>query len=198
MKTVFFTFSATLGIITLLGTLFLNTILGVFGLAATSIDVLQHLNASQRVVEQMKSRHQHKKLQAAKRLSTKATRRVASTALAAATIGTVAVAMTVASLEVSDYCEEKETLQDDENLLYGSAIEFDLEQCFEEGKVESKAILTELKHSSARTVSDAFSGTSEYSAELWSAIRQAGLHALYSGSAAAEAWWDDAKRWLAE
>ncbi|MEH6823724.1 MAG: hypothetical protein V7629_07455 [Motiliproteus sp.] len=198
MKTIFYTFSATLGLIALIGTLFLNTILGVFGLAATSVDVLQRLSASQRVVEQMQSRHQHKKLQAAKRLATKAPRRVASTALAAATIGTVAVVMTVTSLEVADYCEAKRVLQEDENLLYATAVEFDLEQCFEEGKEESKAILTELKNSSISAVSDAFSGTSEYSEEVWSAIRQAGLHGLYSGSAAVEAWWDDARRWLAE
>lgn len=179
MKTVFFSIAATLGIIALSATLFLNSILGVFGLAATSVGALQQLNASQRVVEQLKSRHQHKQLQAAKRLTIRAPRRVVSTALAAATIGTVAVALTLTSLEIADYCEEKQALQDDENLLYGSSIEFDLEQCFVEAEEESKAILIALKNSSVSVVAEAFSGT------------------LTASGVAAEAWWEEIKRWLA-
>lgn len=198
MKTLLLTLFATLSVVALLGSLFLNTLLGAFGLVATSTELLQRLTVSQRVVEQMRSRHQQKKLQLTKRLSTKASRRVASTALAAATIGTVAVAMTVTSLEIADYCEQKEALQEDENILYGSAIEFDLEQCFEEGAEESKAILSELQRSSVSAVADAFAAASDYSAAIWLAIKQAGMQALSSGTAAAEGWWDDTAQGLTE
>ncbi|MFT6915828.1 MAG: hypothetical protein ACJAWL_002138 [Motiliproteus sp.] len=186
IKTVFLTFLATLSISVLLGSLFLNSLLGVFGLAATSVEALQHLRGSQRVVEQLKTRHQQKKLKVAKRLSTKATRRVASTALAAATIGTVAVVLTVTSLEVAAYCEEKKALQEDENLLYGRALEFDLQQCYEEGKQETQAILAELKGSAASAVANAFRDTSQFGAELWSAIEEAVRHRLYTTGPEAE------------
>ncbi|MFT5720498.1 MAG: hypothetical protein ACI9W6_000794 [Motiliproteus sp.] len=178
IKTVFFTFLATLSISVLLGSLFLNTFLGVFGLAATSVEVLQQLRGSQRVVEQLKTRHQQKKLKVAKRLSKKASRRIASTALAAATLGTVAVVLTVSSLEVAAYCDEEKVLQEDENLLYGSAVEFDLQQCYEEGKQEAQVILAELKHSAVSTVADAVSDASVLSAELWSEIKQAVMRRL--------------------
>jgi len=180
MKTVAVSVAATLGVVALSATLFLNSLLGLFGLAATSVSALQQLSASQRVVEQLKSRHQQKKLNVSKRLATRAPRRVASTALAAATLGTVAVALTLTSLELADYCEEKQALQDDENLLYGRSIEFDFEQCFVEAEEESKAILMELKNSSFSAVAEVFSGT------------------LNASGVAAEAWWGEIKRWLAD
>jgi hypothetical protein len=47
IKTVLFTFTVTIAMVTLVATLFLNTILGAFGLAATSIETLQNLKTSQ-------------------------------------------------------------------------------------------------------------------------------------------------------
>ncbi len=196
MKEIFLTFFTTVALVAVAASLFLNTILGVFGWTATSIDTMHNLKASHQVVERMKKRHDQKKLKATRKFTKRAAKRVASTALAAATVGTVAVALTMTSLEVSDYCEEKQVLQEDDNILYGTQIEFDLEECIEEGKEESKVILSQLKNSSVKAVSSAFNSTVQYSAENWAAIKKACLQALQSKGEAAADLWDTAKSWL--
>jgi hypothetical protein len=47
--------------------LFLNSILGMFGLAATSVGALATLQASQRIVDTMKARHARKQTRITKR-----------------------------------------------------------------------------------------------------------------------------------
>jgi len=135
MKTVFLTITATLTTISFAVTLFLNTILGAFGLVTTSIDTLNNLQSSHKVVEQMKTRHKAKKVDVTKKLAKRSGRRVASTALAAATIGTTAVVVTVVGFEIHDYCEDKESLQNDYNILYGTEVEFNFDKCVDEGKM---------------------------------------------------------------
>lgn len=101
------TSSGTLIIIFLSSWLFLNSLLAMFGLAVTSIHTLKNLHASQNVVNHMKQRHQVKKRHLTNAFTKRSAKKITSTALAAATIGTVAVAITMVSLEVSDYCEQK-------------------------------------------------------------------------------------------
>jgi hypothetical protein len=168
MKATFLTFSATLAVVTMAASFFFfNSILGALGLVALPAGELLELKASQKIVEKIKERHNHKKVDASKRISKRAAKKVASTAAAAATVGTVAVAATTASLEVADYCEEKASLQEDENILYGTEASFGLEQCIEEGKEDSKVIMAELKSSSIEAVSNAFNAASEYSSQFW-------------------------------
>lgn len=190
MKTALLTFSITVAAIALVAVLFLNTILGAFGLAATSIETLQNLRASHQVVDKMKQRHSQKKLNVSRKLAKDSTKRVASTALAAATVGTVAVAVTMASFEVARYCEQKEELQGDANILYGTHVEFDMSQCLEEGKQDSKDLLDELKNSSVAAVSNAFDESARYSAETWAAIRAATVEAFQSAGVAVGELWD--------
>ena len=86
IKTIFFTFTATMAVVTLVATLFLNTILGAFGLAATSIETLQNLKTSQQIVKRMKTRQAQKKLKVTKRFAKRPAKRIASAAVAAATV----------------------------------------------------------------------------------------------------------------
>jgi hypothetical protein len=196
MKTILLTISATLVITVFAATLFLNTILGAFGLVSTSIQSLQSLKTSHQVVEKMKKRHNQKKLNVSKKFAKKSTRRVASTALAAATVGTVAVAVTMVTFEVVDYCEEKKELQINGNLLYGTNVEFGIERCFEEGKEDSKTILQESMDSSVVAVSNAFDETAKYSGEKWAAIREASVEAFQSTGEAARDLWDATYSWV--
>lgn len=193
MKTIFFTVSITMAVMAFAFSLFMNTILGMFGMAATSVGTLQQLKASQTIVEKMKTRHHQKRRKLTKRLAKRSSKRIASAALSAATIGTVAVAVTMTSLEVADYCEDKEQLWEDENILNGTKIEFDMGKCLEEAKEESKVILKELKDSSTAAVSKAFDGTVEFSAEKWAAIKEIGLKGFQSTGNAAVTAWDMAK-----
>lgn len=180
----------------IVSSLFMNSILGLFGLASTSIETLQELRASQQVVAKMKQHHKNKKLKASKTFTKRTTKRVASTALAAATIGTVAVAAVTTTLEVDDYCEDKKSLQEDANILYGTDTTFDLAQCIEEGKQDSKTIMAQVKNSSIEAVSSAFQVTTDYSYEKWALVKQASIRAIQSTGDTAEGLWDTVRSWV--
>jgi len=155
IKTIFLTFSASITAFAIVCSLFLNPILGAFGLVTTSAATLRSLRASEQIVQQIKQRHQLKQARVAKKMAKQSGKRVASAALAAATLGTVAVAITVASLEIADYCENKKELQEDYNILYGTNRAFDLNQCLDAGK----------KNSTTAILSNAMNAPAEYSSE---------------------------------
>lgn len=197
-KTILLTFSVTLVATALATSLFFNTILAAVGLTATSISALKNLKNSQLITERMKKRHAQKKIKTTKRFAARSGKRVASTALAAATIGTVAVVATMTYLEVSNYCEDKQDLQQDANILYGTDVEFDLDQCVKEGEEDSKRILFEVKEHSIETASSAFDNTIQYSAEKWAAIKTASMQALQASGDGASELWDSTKSWLVD
>ena len=182
MKTIFLTFTATLAALSFAATLFLNTILGTFGLVTTSVDTLNKLKSSQVVMDKMKTRHQAKRLTATKKLAKRSSRRVASASLAAATIGTVAVAITMTGFEIHDYCEDQASLQIDNNILYGTTDEFNLDACLEQGKEESKRILTEVKQSASESVNNAIDSAAQYSNEQWLVLAESNADAVESTS----------------
>jgi hypothetical protein len=198
MRTIFLTFTTTLAAIAFAGTLFLNTILGTFGLVTTSVESLNKLKSSQLVMDKMKSRHQAKKLNVTKKLAKRSGRRVASASLAAATIGTVAVAVTMTGFEIHDYCEDKASLQVDDNILYGTTGEFNFDECIEEGKVESKRILTEVKQAASERVSDAMNSVAQYSSQQWLALQESNVDTIESTSQTIDALRESAKQWLIE
>ena len=99
LKTTIVTITTTLTAVTLAGHLFLNPVLGMFGLAATSVETLTKLQASQKIVDTMKARHTGKQNRVTNRFVKRSGKRGASTALAAATVGTVAVAAVMTSME---------------------------------------------------------------------------------------------------
>ena len=198
IKTILLTFSVTLTSIALIASLFLNTILGAFGLASTSIETLQNLKNSHLVAQRMKTLHKQRKIKTTKRFAARSGKRVASTALAAATIGTVAVVTAMTYLEISDYCDQKQDLQEDANILYGTEVEFNFDQCIEEGKKESKRILSEVKEYSIETASSTFDNTVRYSAEKWAAIKEATMQALQSTGDSASGLWESTRSWLVD
>ena len=198
MKTILLTFTTTMAALTFAANLFLNSILGVFGLVTTSVDTLTNLQSSQKIVEKMKTRHKAKKLDITKNFAKRTSKKLASTALAAATIGTVAVVVTVASIEVADYCEEKKSLQEDYNILYETKQEFDFNHCLEEGKNESKMMLEEIKLSTTEAVNSAMSSTVEYSNEKWLAIKEASGEVFKSSEIATNELWSSLKEWMTQ
>ena len=69
-----------------------------------------------------------KKSRITKRFVKRSGKRVASGALAAATVGTVAVVAAMTTIEIADYCEEQKELQADLDILDGTSTEFDLDK----------------------------------------------------------------------
>jgi len=195
-KTILLTISASVAVMIVVFSLFLNSILGIFGLVTTSVDTIRSLQASNQIVQKMKVRHSQRKANVAKKVAKKSSRRVASATLAAVTIGAVAVAVTVAGLEVYDYCEEKSEYQEDANILYGTSTKFDFKQCIKEGKEDSKAILDEVKNLTSTAVQGAMNSTVKYSSEKWNAIKNMSMQSLDSSKITAEELWDSSKLWL--
>ncbi|PHS23654.1 MAG: hypothetical protein COA83_09525 [Methylophaga sp.] len=198
MKAIFLTVTVTIMAISFAVSLFINTLLGAFNLAVTSVDKLNDLQSSQKVVEQMKARHKTKQVNVTKKFAKRSTRRVASASLAAATIGTVAVAVTLVSFEVYDYCEDKKALQDDYNILYGTTDEFNFQQCLEEGKDDSKQILINVKKSASESVAAALDSTTKYSSQKWLAVKESSAHALELTNETANRLWGTTKDWFIE
>jgi hypothetical protein len=189
IKTIFLTASITLAVCGFVAAIFLNTILGVFNMAATSIATMNSLRASEQIVKNMKERHKHTKLNLTKQLVKRSSVRVGATASAAAIsipmMAVVAVAMVATGLEVSHYCDQQSELQGDFNVLYGSDIAFDEEQCFEASKNDAKAIWEEVKESSNGAVASAMKGSSKFRDE---AMDQIGKHLTSAGGTASEIW----------
>jgi len=165
MKAVFLTFMATISAVAFATSLFFNSMLGMFGLTTVAVDKLSKLTAASQVLDTVKSRHKNKKLQTSKKFIKKASKKIASTAVAAATVGTVAVAVAMVKLEIDDYCEDKKQLQDDDNALYSTNIEFNLSQCITEANADSKVIYSEAKEAVRAAASKAVQVTVDATSE---------------------------------
>ncbi len=157
IKTIFLSISATTTVVVFVSSLFLNTILATFGLVSTSIESMQQLQQSKKVVEQMKTRHKAKKKNFSKKFTKRAGAKLSSTATSAIpVIGVVGAIVAIAALETSYYCEDKKELQDDENVLFGTAKDFDNEQCLAEAQQDSKAMIAEAKEAVSESFNDAW------------------------------------------
>lgn len=189
------TFSLTIMAVAMAATLFLNSILGAFGLVSTSLDNLHNLRESKQIVSKMKDRHKTRKANVSRKFVRKSGRKAASTAIAASTIGTVAVVLTVASLEVVDYCDEKKELLDEENILYGTGNTFDYDACLTEGKEESRKIIESVKNDLSTTVTSAWEDTRKFSNEKWEEIKISSMDALSSTAESAGELWDSLREW---
>jgi len=161
-KTLFLTVSTTITACTFIASLFLNSILGSFGLVSTSIESLNKLQDSKKVVEQMKTRHKAKKKNFSKKFTKRAGAKLSSTATSAIPIiGVVGAIVAVAGLEASYYCEDKKELQEDENLLFGTNESFDNEQCLIEAQEDSKVMIADAKDAVSQSFNDAWDSLSE-------------------------------------
>jgi len=161
-KTLFLTISSTITVGAFIGSLFLNTILASFGLVSTSIESMQQLQQSKKVVEKMKSRHKVKKKNFSKKFSKRAGAKLSSTATSAIPIiGVIGAIVAVASLEASYYCEDKKELQEDENLLFGTDKSFNNEVCLAEAQQDSKAMIAEAKEAVSQSFNDAWDSLAE-------------------------------------
>lgn len=188
-KTILTTFTTTAGALILSAHLFLSSFLGMLGLAATSVGAPATLQASQRIVDPMKARHARKQTRITKRFIKRSGRRVTSTALAAATAGTVAVVAAMTAIEISHYCDEKRALQEDANVLYGTNTKFHLDRCLDESADDAKAIIAEATDTVTAKVSDALDYTQQFSKELRADIKAATNSAIdYTNSALANLW----------
>ena len=196
VKAILVSSALTATAITFAASIFLNPLLGAFGLVATSVGTLQSLRASHQIVEQLQERHKRRKAGAHKKVAKRTARRVAAGAAAAATVGTIAVAITMTSLAINDYCEEQVELQKEAKILFGALENFDFAQCLEEGKRDSQAILSEAKAMASSALAEAMDVSVESGSRLWSRFIGVTEEALAATSEESRKFLDSVKNFL--
>ncbi len=167
IKVVLVSISGTLIVVTFIATMFLNSILGVFSLASTSIETLSNLQESKHIVDTVKKRHQKSKLIISKRFTHRARNRIAASAVSASTIGTAAVVVAVVGFEMYDYCEDKKEWTKENNILFNNDEEFDYSECWNEAKNDTATMVVSIKESVPETVSSTWEATKDISKESW-------------------------------
>lgn len=154
MKTVI----STIGILVFFATVavkfFFSSLIGFFGYAAIPVERLAQLNQSKSIVQKMQNRHKTKSANVSKRFIKRSGKKVAVTAVSAATIGTVAVIGTLTYLEVSQYCDDKKALNEEANILFETEVDFDMQACLEQGKHDSAQFANEAWQNAKNTSND--------------------------------------------
>ena len=140
---------------------FLSSLLTFFGYAVLPIENLKSLTHSKKIVQKMQHRNKAKSANVSKRFIKRSGKKVAATAVSAATIGTVAVIGTLTYLEISQYCEDKQLLNEEANILFDTDKSFDMNACLEQGKEDS-----------ADFANEAWQGIKETSSGVMDSIEQ--------------------------
>lgn len=173
MKAIISTLTITLFAGAIVFKFFFNSLLTYFGYAVLPLENLQSLTHSKKIVQKLKNRNKIKSANVSKRFIKHSGKKVAVTAVSAATIGTVAVIGTLTYLEVSQYCEEKQTLNEEANILFDTNIEFDMDSCLEQGKKDSAHFANEAWQNIKEASSDVLNSIEQTSGELLDPSRQA-------------------------
>lgn len=121
-------------------------------------------------INTIKARHQTKNLNISKKFVERTGKKITSSAIAAGTIGTVGVVFTLAGLEAYYYCEDKQELFNDENILFDINKKFDYEACLNEARKDSEKIVTLVKESLSKEVNNAWDRTKSFSQEQWQKV----------------------------
>lgn len=197
IKIILITFSAAISVVVFVASMFLNSILGAFGLVSTSLDTFNNLHETKQIMDVVKKRHKTKKLNASKRFVKRTTQKVAASAASAIipgiAVGTVMV--TVIALEAVDYCNHKEELHNDGNILFGTDNSFDYDTCMNEAKNDASEIMTSAKKAVPELVSSTWNDTKNISIDTWEATKGAGLNAWSITSSKSEKIWSSLINW---
>lgn len=152
---------------------FFSSLLTFFGYAVLPIESLKSFTHSKKIVQKMQHRNKVKSANVSKRFIKRSGKKVAVTAVSAATIGTVAVIGTLTYLEISQYCEDKQVLNEDANILFDTDEPFDMNACLEQGKQDSAQFANEAWQSIKETSSGVFDSIEQTSDELLDPSRKA-------------------------
>lgn len=110
----------------------------------------------------MQKRHTVKKNNFSKKFTTRAGAKLSSTASSAIPIvGSVGAVIAIASLEAHYYCEDKKELQEDENILFDTRINFDSEDCLQEAQYDSKQVIVAATESVTQSVTNTWNELTE-------------------------------------
>lgn len=152
---------------------FLSSLFSFFGYAVLPLENLKSLTHSKKIVQKMQHRNKVKSANVSKRFIKRSGKKVAVTAVSAATIGTVAVIGTLTYLEISQYCDDKKALNEEANILFDTNKQFDMNACLEQGKQDSAHFANEAWQNIKETSSDVLESIEQTSDELLDPSRKA-------------------------
>jgi predicted aspartyl protease len=152
---------------------YLSSFFGFLGYAVLPIESLNSLTHSKKIVQKMQHRNKVKTANVSKRFIQRSGKKVAVTAVSAATIGTVAVIGTLTYLEISQYCEDKQQLNEEANILFDTKKQFDMNACLEQGKKDSAHFANEAWQSIKATSSSVLDSIEQTSDDLLDPSRKA-------------------------
>lgn len=190
IKIILISILSTLAITVLVVSIFLNSILGFFGLVSTSIDTLINLQENKQILDVVKKRHKDKELKVSKRFIKQSSKKAAASAVSAATLGTAAVVITVVGLEVIDYCDKKHELQEESNILFKTNDDFVYANCMSSAKDDSEIILISIKNAVPVTIRKSWDATKSISRATWEKSKEISISTWQSASTTAETTWD--------
>jgi len=194
IKIILISISSTLVIGFLVTSVFLKSILGVFGLASTTIGTLNNLKESKQILDFVKKRHKNKKLNVSKKFTKRLSKKVAASAVSAATLGTGAVVITVAGLEVMDYCNEMRELHEEGNVLFKTKEKFNYTECLSKAKHDSQEIIISIKKSVPAAIRKTWQDTKSISRATWEKTKEISVKTWQSASATSKSAWDTSTR----
>ena len=129
---------ATLAVSALVLKLSYASILAGFGLAAVDAKMLSKLKQSQRIVSQIKTRNQSKRVKARSRFLKRTGKKLVVGSAAALSLGTAAVVLTTIGLEVEDYCDYLDDLEQERAILNEESADFDMQACADAAEDDMK------------------------------------------------------------
>jgi len=149
--------------------------------------------AHKQKINTIKGRHQAKNLNISKKFVKRSSNKIASSAVAAATIGTAGVVLTVAGLEIYDYCNDKRELLNDENILFDTNKEFNYKECLQNAKNDSAKIITLVQKSVPKIVGNAWQETKNFSQDKWDETKEISDDVWQTTNRYSQYQWDNIK-----
>lgn len=140
LKVVLVSVLATLALLIVVLKFSYSAIFSGLGLSVVDTTMLSKLKRSQRVVSQIQARNQNKRARAHKRFLKRTGKKLVVGSAAALTLGTTAVVLTTIGLEVEDYCDYLEDLEQERAILNAEQPRFDPLACAEMAKNDMDAL----------------------------------------------------------
>ncbi|MDN3651608.1 hypothetical protein QWY77_02335 [Thalassotalea ponticola] len=117
--------------------LFFTNVASLAGFTVVPTEKFDQLTASHDAIEKLKLNHAKQKTLTTEHFFNRTSQKVGQTALSALTIGAQAVVGTLTYMELNEYCEEKQRLSEQENLLFNINNGFDFDTCLRFAKKDS-------------------------------------------------------------
>jgi hypothetical protein len=152
--------------------LFMTPILGLFSLTTTTVANLHKLEASNAILSRLRDRNKLAKEQLKKKYLAKLGKKLSSSTIAAATIGTAAVAASTVYFAASEYCERQEELLALENELESKNDTFDQEKCLDLAKDDAAELLATVRAPNLADLVEIKEEVISFSSDNWNLLQE--------------------------